>query len=200
MPRALLFFNAHRGQCQKRRWLKVITRMSSAEVRSSGVSVGVDSRKGRGKNEERSVVWVPGGSCRGQIRPSRRARRLFLRAGCRLNTRPRRQGCRASCRRMNWSVQDRAGKLNYFERSRSAGDGGVPLASRDWVKRCVRGDAASGVVQASGGNDSLPALRGRTQAARPSFRLSPNLGGDVRMVGSRRIGEAPTIPGRTRGL
>lgn len=101
---------------------------------------------------------------------------------------------------MNWSVQDRAGKLNYFQTSRSAGDGGVPLASRDWVKRCVRGDAASGVVQASGGNDSLPALRGRTQAARPSFRSSPNLGGDVRMVGSRRIGEAQTIPGRTRGL
>lgn len=49
MPRALLFFNAHRGQCQKRRRLKVITRRSSAEVRSSGVSVGVGSRKRRGK-------------------------------------------------------------------------------------------------------------------------------------------------------
>lgn len=58
MPRALLFFNAHRGQCQKRRRLKVITRRSSAEVRSSGVSVGVDSRKWRGRNEEGSVVWA----------------------------------------------------------------------------------------------------------------------------------------------
>lgn len=69
MPRALLFFNARRGQCQKRRRLKVITRRSSAEVRSSGVSVGGDGRK-RGR-KTRKQVWgdaVPGGSCRGQVR------------------------------------------------------------------------------------------------------------------------------------
>lgn len=64
---------------------------------------------------------------------------------------------------MNSSAQDRAGKQNYFQTSRSAGGGGVPLASRDWVKRCVRGDAGSGVLQAGGGNDSLPALRGSSQ-------------------------------------
>lgn len=63
MPRALLFFNARRGQCQKRRRLKVITRRSSAEVRSSGVSVGGDGRKRRGINEETSL----GRSMRSQV-------------------------------------------------------------------------------------------------------------------------------------
>lgn len=70
-------------------------------------------------------------------------------------------------------MQVRAGKLNYFQPSRSAGDGGVPLASRDWVKRCVRGDAGSGVLQAGGGNDSLPALRGRTQLQGQAFVRLP---------------------------
>lgn len=200
MPRALLFFNAHRGQCQKRRRLKVITRRSSAKVRSSGVSVGGDSRKWRGKRGKNFLGNVnPGGSCRGQVRPSRKSSSIVFRVRCQLNTRPGGQGCRASCRRMNWSVQVRAGKQNYFQPWRSAGDGGDPLASRDWVKRCVRGDAGSGVVQAGGGNDSLAALRGTTQLQGQACSFS-NLCGDVRMVGSRRIGEAPAIPGRTQGL
>lgn len=78
MPRALLFFNAHRGQCQKRRRLKVITRRSSAEVRSSGVSVGGDGRKWGWKKNEEIILWAmrsQGGSCRGQVRPSRTAHR-----------------------------------------------------------------------------------------------------------------------------
>lgn len=74
---------------------------------------------------------------------------------------------------MNSSAQDRAGKQNYFQTSRSAGGGGVPLASRDWVKRCVRGDAGSGVLQAGGGNDSLPALRGSSQLQGQDFARLP---------------------------
>lgn len=69
---------------------------------------------------------------------------MKVRVRLQLNTRPCGQGYQASCLRMNSSMQVRAGKLNYFQPSRSAGDGCCPavlLASRDWVKRCVRGDA-----------------------------------------------------------
>lgn len=60
MPRALLFFNARRGQCQKRRRLKVITRRLSAEVRSSGVSLSEGTvvlvvGNGEGEKEERRL-------------------------------------------------------------------------------------------------------------------------------------------------
>lgn len=85
MPRALLFFNAHRGQCQKRRRLKVITRRSSAEVRSSGVSVGVDSRKWRGKKTRKEELF---GRCEPRWKLSwtdeafKKSSSIVFRAGC----------------------------------------------------------------------------------------------------------------------
>lgn len=85
MPRALLFFNAHRGQCQKRRRLKEAEGDYEKVVGRSPVQrslcrevVEVVMKR---REKTRKQVWanaIPGGSCRGQVREAPgRAARLF---------------------------------------------------------------------------------------------------------------------------